>query len=317
METVASTGLWITRSPLSTLFPGALMLVSYQHVQDITDLFPSRLNLVWQDLLNAERSLRAVTGCDRVNLVKFANENKHLHWHAIPRYREENFPKWNPWQIQAQKEAHVTLPQQISLASSGLYLKTETLYARIHDTFLSKHAQRAPGHYGACLILRPSDPEKRSLWAQKPVLEIMKEARCEPQSWDSLLMRQSYGRREWDHFGGNAEPNEFPHVTARRELQEEAGWTASEQVEVCRQWDNGILKGFLYCVKPNLLEGQQEEYWWMKDQPALRACDEVMDARYFNLTELLKDEGHLGLTPALRGRHLAFVNGHSDFHNPT
>lgn len=51
-----------------------------------------------------------------------------------------------------------------------------------------------------------------------------------------LLVRHTYGHREWDLPGGAVRRNEPPHDTARREMQEELG------VEVARFNDLGQLR---------------------------------------------------------------------------
>src|ERR1700758_4241921 len=44
-----------------------------------------------------------------------------------------------------------------------------------------------------------------------------------PQSRDSLLVRHTYGRRDWDLPGGSVKRHELPLNAARREMHEELG----------------------------------------------------------------------------------------------
>jgi diadenosine tetraphosphate (Ap4A) HIT family hydrolase len=74
-------------------YPGFCRVIWNRHVQEVTDLSqPDRallMNAVWQ----VEQAVREVMRPDKVNLASLGNMVPHLHWHIIPRYRDDaHFP---------------------------------------------------------------------------------------------------------------------------------------------------------------------------------------------------------------------------------
>ena len=290
------------------------MAISLRHEIDLSDFFPSQIAPLQFDLLDLERSIRKETGCDRMNVVKFGNVAKHLHWHLIPRYREECFPKLNPWEILADNsldKSNLYLQTADShLMSEGLRAAPESLVHRVISSFQEHQSARAPGFFGASMILRSADPSQRSHWATQDLSQIAEAARTHPEAWETLLMLQNYGLREWDHFGGNGDPGEFPSETAVRELFEESGWDVSESTEVCRQWSQGIIKGFVYLTRPQTSSACASPWW--TDNPDRNNCREVDRIGYFNLQKLCQS-GFPEIPEKVRLRHVAFLERLSDF----
>jgi diadenosine tetraphosphate (Ap4A) HIT family hydrolase len=74
-------------------FPGFCRVIWNAHVSEATDLdWPERnvlMHAVWQ----VEQAVREVMAPDKVNLASLGNVVPHLHWHVIPRYRDDShFP---------------------------------------------------------------------------------------------------------------------------------------------------------------------------------------------------------------------------------
>jgi diadenosine tetraphosphate (Ap4A) HIT family hydrolase len=74
-------------------FPGFCRVIWNAHVAEATDLdWPERsvlMNAVWL----IEQAVREVMAPDKVNLASLGNVVPHLHWHVIPRYRDDtHFP---------------------------------------------------------------------------------------------------------------------------------------------------------------------------------------------------------------------------------
>ena len=74
-------------------FPGFCRVIWNAHVAEATDLdWPERgvlMQAVWQ----VEQAVRDVMAPDKVNLAGLGNVVPHLHWHVIPRYRDDShFP---------------------------------------------------------------------------------------------------------------------------------------------------------------------------------------------------------------------------------
>jgi len=59
----------------------------------MTDLTDALQKECLQLLLNIEKGLRKLLAPDKINLASLGNKTPHLHWHIIPRYKDDNhFP---------------------------------------------------------------------------------------------------------------------------------------------------------------------------------------------------------------------------------
>ncbi|NGM85914.1 HIT family protein [Parapusillimonas sp. SGNA-6] len=75
-------------------FPGYTRVIWHDHVADMTDLPVAHrdelMHIVWQ----VEQALRDCLEPDKINLAQFGNMVPHLHWHVIPRWRDDShFPE--------------------------------------------------------------------------------------------------------------------------------------------------------------------------------------------------------------------------------
>ena len=79
---------------LDPLYPGFTRVIWKAHVAEMTDLTPAdQLNLM-QVVLKVESVQRAMLEPDKINLAAFGNMVPHLHWHIIPRWRDDaHFPQ--------------------------------------------------------------------------------------------------------------------------------------------------------------------------------------------------------------------------------
>jgi diadenosine tetraphosphate (Ap4A) HIT family hydrolase len=75
-------------------FAGFCRVVWNAHVAEFTDLDdPSRAH-VMEVVAAVERALRTLLAPDKINLASLGNQVPHLHWHVIPRYRDDSrFPE--------------------------------------------------------------------------------------------------------------------------------------------------------------------------------------------------------------------------------
>ncbi len=73
--------------------PGFLRVVWNAHVAEMTDLAPPQrarlMDVVWQ----VEAALRETLSPDKINLASLGNQVPHLHWHLVPRWRDD---RWFP-----------------------------------------------------------------------------------------------------------------------------------------------------------------------------------------------------------------------------
>ena len=80
-------------------YPGFTRVVWNAHVKEMTDLAPLERVRVMDVVWAVEAAQRAVMAPEKVNLASFGNMTPHVHWHVIPRYRDDaHFPNptWAP-----------------------------------------------------------------------------------------------------------------------------------------------------------------------------------------------------------------------------
>lgn len=75
-------------------YPGFTRVVWNAHAAEMTDLAPSArdhlMSVVWQ----VERLQRDLLAPDKINLASLGNMVAHVHWHVIPRWRDDrHFPQ--------------------------------------------------------------------------------------------------------------------------------------------------------------------------------------------------------------------------------
>ena len=74
-------------------YPGFLRVILNDHVKEMTDLSAADQTALMRVVFAAEAALREVMQPDKVNLASLGNVVPHLHWHVIPRWRDDShFP---------------------------------------------------------------------------------------------------------------------------------------------------------------------------------------------------------------------------------
>lgn len=75
-------------------YPGFCRVILERHMREMTDLSaPERARLM-EAVFAAEAALREVLAPDKINLASLGNVVPHLHWHVVPRYRDDpHFPR--------------------------------------------------------------------------------------------------------------------------------------------------------------------------------------------------------------------------------
>jgi diadenosine tetraphosphate (Ap4A) HIT family hydrolase len=75
-------------------YPGFCRVVWNEHVREMTDLPEGRRRRLMDVVFAVERVVRDLFSPDKVNLASFGNMTPHLHWHVIPRWRDDrHFPE--------------------------------------------------------------------------------------------------------------------------------------------------------------------------------------------------------------------------------
>jgi diadenosine tetraphosphate (Ap4A) HIT family hydrolase len=74
-------------------YPGFCRVVWNRHVAEMTDLSPAERSHLLGIVLGVEAALRELLHPDKINLASLGNQVPHLHWHVIPRHRNDaHFP---------------------------------------------------------------------------------------------------------------------------------------------------------------------------------------------------------------------------------
>lgn len=92
-DVIVSTSQWRVVLVDDTHYPGFCRVVWNAHVKEMTDLSADErinfMSVVWQ----VESVIREVMKPHKINLASLGNVTPHLHWHVIPRFKDDmHFP---------------------------------------------------------------------------------------------------------------------------------------------------------------------------------------------------------------------------------
>jgi diadenosine tetraphosphate (Ap4A) HIT family hydrolase len=74
-------------------YPGFCRVIWSAHVAEMTDLADAERAHFMRVVFALEAALRALLRPDKINLASLGNVIPHLHWHVIPRFRDDpHFP---------------------------------------------------------------------------------------------------------------------------------------------------------------------------------------------------------------------------------
>lgn len=77
----------------ATAFPGYCRVIWTAHLAEMTDLSATRAKHMMDIVLGVERALRGLLKPDKINLASLGNVVPHVHWHVIPRWKDDShFP---------------------------------------------------------------------------------------------------------------------------------------------------------------------------------------------------------------------------------
>lgn len=107
-------------------YPGYCCVIWKAHVSEMTDLTPSERTLLLDAVWATETALRDLLQPDKINLASLGNMVPHLHWHVIPRFRDDtHYPQaiWSTPQRDAAQHSGLdpdVLAQRIAAAMKHL-----------------------------------------------------------------------------------------------------------------------------------------------------------------------------------------------------
>ncbi len=88
--------------------PAFTRVIWNAHVAEMSDLDVAARHGLLDAVVRVERVQRAVLSPDKINLASLGNQVPHLHWHVIPRWRDDrHFPNavWGPARDDANGQA--------------------------------------------------------------------------------------------------------------------------------------------------------------------------------------------------------------------
>ena len=75
-------------------YPGFCRVVWNEHIKELTDLNAADRRTFMEAVFTLEIALRKALQPEKMNVASLGNLTPHLHWHVIPRYRNDPaFPK--------------------------------------------------------------------------------------------------------------------------------------------------------------------------------------------------------------------------------
>ena len=75
-------------------YRGFCRVIWQHHVKEMSDLKPAARNQFMAAVFTLEAALRNALQPDKINLASLGNMTPHLHWHVIPRFRDDaTFPQ--------------------------------------------------------------------------------------------------------------------------------------------------------------------------------------------------------------------------------
>lgn len=105
-------------------YPGYCRAIWNAHVKEMTDLTETERMRYMRLVFTVEAALRELLHPEKVNLASLGNVTPHLHWHVIPRFRDDpHFPNpiWGaPIREPTALSAHAGIIQTLAATLSRL-----------------------------------------------------------------------------------------------------------------------------------------------------------------------------------------------------
>lgn len=80
-------------------YPGFCRVILERHARELTDLAAAERERLMAVVFAVEEAVREVMQPDKVNVASLGNMTPHVHWHVIPRFRDDRHfptPVWGP-----------------------------------------------------------------------------------------------------------------------------------------------------------------------------------------------------------------------------
>ena len=98
-------------------YPGFCRVILKRHATEMTDLDPAERDGLMAVVYAVEEAIRATMQADKMNLASLGNMTPHVHWHVIPRFRDD---RHFPGPIWAPPKREAVVPRERSERAAGI-----------------------------------------------------------------------------------------------------------------------------------------------------------------------------------------------------
>jgi len=92
--------------------PGFCRVIWNQHVAEMTDLTYGEREHLMTLVFAVEEAIRQVMHPDKMNIAALGNMVPHIHWHVIPRFKDDAFYPGSAWSIRVQETPAAILSER-------------------------------------------------------------------------------------------------------------------------------------------------------------------------------------------------------------
>lgn len=96
--------------------PGFCRVIWNHHIAEMSDLTYGERDHLMALVFSVEEAVRHVMHPDKVNIASLGNMVPHIHWHLIPRYKDDAFFPGSAWSVRTQITSQETLNRRQQLA---------------------------------------------------------------------------------------------------------------------------------------------------------------------------------------------------------
>jgi diadenosine tetraphosphate (Ap4A) HIT family hydrolase len=96
--------------------PGFCRVIWNRHVPEMSDLTYGEREHIMSLVFAVEEVIREVMEPDKINLATLGNMVPHIHWHVIPRYKDDVYFPGSPWSTKAREASKKALESRMALA---------------------------------------------------------------------------------------------------------------------------------------------------------------------------------------------------------
>ena len=89
--------------------PGFCRVIWNRHVAEMTDLSYGEREHIMTLVFAVEEAVRHVMHPDKVNIAALGNMVPHIHWHVIPRFKDDTFVPGSAWSKKTQETSNDVL----------------------------------------------------------------------------------------------------------------------------------------------------------------------------------------------------------------